>query len=175
MITLILTLTLIWLALQQSFTPADVLVGLVLSGGFAWLARRFLRATPDELSASAETAEAPPVRSLRFYLTLVPRVIVFLSYVLWSIIKANIDVARIVLRPRLNIRPGIIAVPLDVRSANGITLLANLITLTPGTVTIDVSSDRRTIYVHAIDISDAEAIRTDIKQSFERRVMEFWP
>jgi multicomponent Na+:H+ antiporter subunit E len=174
MIVLILTLTLVWLAMQQSLTFADLLVGLVLSGGFALLARRFLRQAP--LSPDIDpAADLPPPRTPQFYLLLLPRVIVFLGFVLWSILKANLEVARIVLRPRLNIRPGIIAVPLDVRSANGVTLLANLITLTPGTVTLDVSADRRTIYVHAIDIGDAEAIRADIKQNFERRVMEFWP
>ncbi|MBO9374752.1 MAG: Na+/H+ antiporter subunit E, partial [Chloroflexus sp.] len=99
-----------------------------------------------------------------------------IGFALWSILKANIDMARIVLFRRVaDIRPGIIAIPLDVKSDAGITVLANLITLTPGTVSLDVATDRRTIYIHCIDVYDTEAIRNDIKQQFERRVMELLP
>ncbi len=65
---------------------------------------------------------------------------------------------------------GIVAVPLDVRTDTGITLLANLITLTPGTTSLHVSDDRRWLYVHVMDLSD-DAVE-QIKDGFERRVME---
>lgn len=88
----------------------------------------------------------------------------------WELIKSSVNVAAIVLSPRRKLEPAIIAYPLDVKSAAEITLLANLITLTPGTLSIDVSDDASTLYVHAIDAPDTDAIITDIKASFERRI-----
>ncbi|TCU19292.1 Na+/H+ antiporter subunit E [Rhizobium sullae] len=81
-------------------------------------------------------------------------------------------VARTVLRPKMEIRPGIFAFPLTVERDLEITLLANLITLTPGTLSVDVSEDRRTLYVHALDCSDPEATKLAIASGFERKIME---
>ncbi|MBB4228120.1 Na+/H+ antiporter subunit E [Rhizobium mongolense] len=81
-------------------------------------------------------------------------------------------VARTVLRPRMEIRPGIFAFPLTVERDLEITLLANLITLTPGTLSVDVSEDRRTLYVHALDCSDPQATKRAIASGFERKIME---
>ncbi|MFS8147463.1 cation:proton antiporter [Rhizobium sp. R635] len=77
-----------------------------------------------------------------------------------------------VLSPDMKLKPGIFAFPLTVTSDFEITLLANLITLTPGTLSVDVSTDRRTLYVHALDCSDPEATRRDIANGFERKIME---
>ncbi|MBY3042431.1 Na+/H+ antiporter subunit E [Rhizobium leguminosarum] len=77
-----------------------------------------------------------------------------------------------VLSPDMKLKPGIFAYPLTVTSDFEITLLANLITLTPGTLSVDVSTDRRTLYVHALDCSDPEATRRDIANGFERKIME---
>jgi hypothetical protein len=70
--------------------------------------------------------------------------------------------------------PGVIAIPLDARTDAEITLLANLITLTPGSVSLDLSADRRSLYVHAmyIDGGDIEAYRRSVKEGLERRVLE---
>lgn len=81
-------------------------------------------------------------------------------------------VAITVLSPDMKLKPGIFAFPLTVTSDFEITLLANLITLTPGTLSVDVSTDRRTLYVHALDCSDPEATRRDIANGFERKIME---
>lgn len=169
MLVLNFVLAVIWMVLQRSISLADFVVGFALGFAIIALTQRVLIDEVTDLAASRRSAE------ISSYPRQTWRVISFMGFALWSIVKSNIDVARIVIRPRLNIRPGIIAIPLDVKSEAGITLLANLITLTPGTVTLDVSSDRRTIYVHCIDIQDADAIRDDIKQSFERRVMELFP
>lgn len=69
-------------------------------------------------------------------------------------------------------KPGIVKVPLDAKSDIEITLLANLISLTPGTLSLDVSNDRKVLYVHAMYISDKEKFINDIKQGFERRLLE---
>jgi multicomponent Na+:H+ antiporter subunit E len=81
-------------------------------------------------------------------------------------------VAILVARQRMALKPGIFAYPLAVRSDFEITLLANLITLTPGTLSVDVSADRKTLYVHALDCADPGALRQDIARGFERRIRE---
>lgn len=96
----------------------------------------------------------------------------FFFYYLWKLVLANLRVAYDVLTPRHHMRPGIIALPLDARSDVEITLLANLITLTPGTLSLDVSSDRRTLYVHVMYIDDLEALRRELKEDYEQRVLE---
>jgi multicomponent Na+:H+ antiporter subunit E len=70
--------------------------------------------------------------------------------------------------------PGVVAIPLDARTDAEIALLANLITLTPGSVTLDISEDRRVLYVHAmyIDGGDVDAYRRSVKEGLERRVLE---
>jgi multicomponent Na+:H+ antiporter subunit E len=169
MLVLNFALALVWMALQRSFTLADFIVGFAFGFVIIALSQRAL------IEQAADLATARRTLDLTSYPRRAWRLLSFVGFALWSIVKANIEVARIVVRPRLDIKPGIIAIPLDVRSEAGITVLANLITLTPGTVTLDVSSDRRTAYVHCIDIKDADAIRDDIKQNFERRVMELFP
>jgi multicomponent Na+:H+ antiporter subunit E len=72
----------------------------------------------------------------------------------------------------MELRPGIFAYPLKVDRNFEITLLANLITLTPGTLSVDVSSDRKTLFVHAIDCSDPDQTRRDIADGFERKILE---
>jgi multicomponent Na+:H+ antiporter subunit E len=69
-------------------------------------------------------------------------------------------------------RPGIVAIPLDLEGDAAITLLANLVTLTPGALSLDVSPDRTVLYVHTMYMDDAETFRREIKQGFERRVKE---
>jgi multicomponent Na+:H+ antiporter subunit E len=170
MIALILILTVTWMALQSSFTLADLIVGLLVSSAIVAMARHFLSIP------FTDTGSVHQGINDRTFICLAVKWLAFIGFALWSILKANIDVAKIVLFRRVaDIRPGIIAIPLDVKSDAGITMLANLITLTPGTVSLDVATDRRTIYIHCIDVQDADAVRNDIKQHFERRVMELLP
>lgn len=169
MLVLNLVLAIVWMTLQTSFTLADFAVGMALGFAVIGLTETALRwQGADELSPVTQRARASYVR-----LTL--RVLRFVGFALVAIVRSNLDVARIVLNPRHAFRPGIIAIPLDVQSDAGITLLANLITITPGTVTLDISSDRRTLYIHVIDVQDPEAVRDVIKAQFERRVMELFP
>lgn len=83
------------------------------------------------------------------------------------------DVLMMVLDPRRPMRAAIVAVPLDVKSDAGITLLANMITLTPGTTSLHVSDDRSTLYVHVMNASD-DVVRS-IKEGFEASVMKVLP
>jgi multicomponent Na+:H+ antiporter subunit E len=85
---------------------------------------------------------------------------------------ANLRVAYEVLTPGYQMRAAIIAIPLDANSDLEITVLANLITLTPGTLSLDVSADRKILYIHAMHVHDVEKFRKEIKVRLERRVME---
>jgi multicomponent Na+:H+ antiporter subunit E len=96
----------------------------------------------------------------------------FVLFFVWELMLANIRMAHSVLLPSRTLRPGIIAIPLSARTDAEITLLANLISLTPGTLSLDVSTDRKTLYVHAMFIDDVDMMRYEIKAGFERRLLE---
>ncbi len=88
--------------------------------------------------------------------------------------RANLTMARYTISPLSQLKPGIVAIPLEEMTDTELTMLANLITLTPGTLSLDVSADRTHLFVHCMDASDPDGIRRDIKAGFERRVLELW-
>ncbi|MHB1103459.1 MAG: Na+/H+ antiporter subunit E [Devosia sp.] len=92
----------------------------------------------------------------------------------YELFAGAVKVATLVCRPDMkkHLRPGIIAFPLKVTRDAEITTLANLITLTPGTLSVDVSEDRRVLYVHAIDAADKDALIREIAHGFEKKVRE---
>ena len=105
----------------------------------------------------------------------IPRVLPVLSLAALFLKELSLSAWKVtvtVLSPDMKLKPGIFAFPLTVTSDFQITLLANLITLTPGTLSVDVSADRRTLYVHALDCSDPETTKRDIANGFERKIME---
>ena len=146
-----LLLALLWAAAVGSVDPAHLAVGFA-AGYFAlWLARPVLGATG--------------------YFSRLPRAVGFAVFLVWELVLSNLRVAWDVLTPRAYRRPGVIAVPLEASTDVEITLLANLVTLTPGTLSLDVSPDRRVLYVHGMFVDEPEQVRSDIKQGFERRVL----
>jgi multicomponent Na+:H+ antiporter subunit E len=147
-------LAIAWAALTGELTPENIGGGFVLGYFLMFLSRRALGCTR--------------------YVTKVPLVVRFLLYFSVQLFVANLRVAYEVLTPSFNMRPAIVAVPLDLRRDIEITLLANLITLTPGTLALDVSSDRRVLYVHAMFVTDIDAFRREIKDGFEKRVKELF-
>jgi multicomponent Na+:H+ antiporter subunit E len=94
------------------------------------------------------------------------------GFFLWELVVANVRVALDVMRHEHAIRPAVVAIPLDATSDGEILLLSALINITPGSVTIDVSDDRRTLYVHVMHVESVEATRRDIKDGYERRVLQ---
>lgn len=102
-----------------------------------------------------------------------PFIITRLFFVFWKeLIMANISVASIVLRRKIEVEPGFIAYPLRVQKNWQITLLASLITLTPGTLSVDVSQDRKYLLIHVLHIDDSQQIKEGIYESFERYILE---
>lgn len=104
-----------------------------------------------------------------------PAVAEYVAIVLWDIVKSNITVAMIVLfRPASKLNPLWVTVPLDVTSPEAITVLAGTITMTPGTVTADLSADGRSLLIHCLDATDADAVRDDIKSRYEARLQRIF-
>ncbi|WP_108663174.1 Na+/H+ antiporter subunit E [Acuticoccus kandeliae] len=89
-----------------------------------------------------------------------------------ELVVSSIAVARTVLRADPRSESAIVAVPLEITTDAGITTLANCVTLTPGTTSLHVSEDRRTLYVHVLDATSEEAVVDEIKTKFERRIKE---
>lgn len=145
-------LTLAWLALTGRFTATNFTIGFALAFPVVWLSQRG--------------------ESAHIYLVRIRRLFGFAAFFLVELFKANLRVTHEVLTPRLNVNPGVIAVPLELETDMEILVLTTLIALTPGTLSLDVSSDRRTLYVHAMYIDDVEQFRKTIKQGYERRVRE---
>ncbi|MEM8551660.1 MAG: Na+/H+ antiporter subunit E [Pseudomonadota bacterium] len=141
-----------WCAVTGTFSALNLAFGFVL-GGITLIVIR------DQIGA---------ITHFRRFLGSVALAVSFLT----ELIKSSVNVAIIVLSPGRKLKPAIIAFPLDVKSPAEITLLANLITLTPGTLSMDVSEDQSTLYIHAIDAADPTEVINDIKTGFERRIKE---
>ena len=90
----------------------------------------------------------------------------------FDLVAASVAVARIVLAPRRENRPAIVAVPIDARTEWGVALFAYLVSLTPGSTCLHVADDRRTLYVHFLDAPESEARAAGIKALFERRIIQ---
>jgi multicomponent K+:H+ antiporter subunit E len=95
--------------------------------------------------------------------------------VLWDIAIANVAVAIRVLGPTKRLRPAFIWIPLELEDEFGITVLASIISLTPGTVSVDVTEDRGRLLVHCLDTDDEAALIAEIKQRYERPLTEIFP
>ena len=92
-----------------------------------------------------------------------------------DIVVANLQVARRILGPESAIHPRFIWLPLDIANPHGIVTLAAMITMTPGTLSADISADRRWLLVHAFDVEDEAAVIDEIKRRYEKPLMELFP
>jgi multicomponent Na+:H+ antiporter subunit E len=113
----------------------------------------------------------PAAPALRGYAQRVPRFILFLGFFTKELIKANFKVAFDVLTPRWMMKPGVIGIPLEAKTDLEITMVANLISLTPGTLSLDVSTDRRMLFIHAMFLHDEKNLRRDLLE-IERRILQ---
>ena len=144
-------LTLFWLVLANSWTPNSLILALALGVLVPLLTAPWWPDRP---------------RPARPWL-LLP----YALLVLWDVIVANFQVARIVLfMPRDKIQSNWVTVPLDLRSPEAITLLAGTITMTPGTLTADMSACGRALLIHSLHAPDPDAVRDDIKARYESRL-----
>ncbi len=145
-------LAFIWASVTERFTIGNLIIGF-------WLGYLVLSITQRAFGPSS-------------YFVKVLQVVRFILFFLWELILANLRVAHDVLTPQHYMRPGVIAIPLDAKTDEEINLLANLISLTPGTLSLDVSADRKVLYIHAMYIDDIEKLKKEIKDGFEERLLE---
>lgn len=140
-----------WAALTGVFSYENMFFGYVLGYGVLWV----LTVEEEQLK----------------YFKKVRHVIGFGAYFIWELIKANFLVAYEVITPKPEMTPGIIAIPLDVKTDAEITILTSVIALTPGSFCLDVSSDKKTLYVHGMYTSNKQKFISDIKNGFEKRII----
>ena len=143
-----LSLAFIWCLLQNEISLRQFIIGYLVGAGIMLL---FVRAFHDEL-----------------YFRKVGLGLRLLGFFVKELLVANWAVTKQVLSPRPNVRAGIIAYPLELQNDILITLLANMITLTPGTLSVEVAPDRRFLFIHVLDIADIEEEKRKIKDGFER-------
>lgn len=108
----------------------------------------------------------------RFYMLRVYAVMKLVLLFFRELLLSNIAVLKVILKPRLTITPGIFALETKLTKDWEITILANLITLTPGTLVVNVSVDNKTLYIHAMDLADKQEAIDNIKNTFEKAIME---
>jgi len=147
-------LLLVWLLAHNGVTPGLLVLGTLLAVAVPLVTRAFWPERPRVVRY------APLAR-----LTLV---------VLFDIVVANVIVARLVLGPRSRLRPRFIELPLELESPYAVTMLASIISLTPGTVSSNLSGDHRTLLVHGLDVPDARAAAARIKARYEAPLKEIF-
>lgn len=148
-----LLLALLWAALQ-AFRPLDMVGGFVISYALIWLTRDWL----------GENA--------RRYTRRVPVFLGFLIYYFRELLTSTVGVIQDLFSDQSTLKPGIIALPLDATTDLEIVLLNNLLIFTPGTLGVHLSEDRAILYVHILNVPDADDARHKIKNGLERRLLE---
>ncbi len=148
-------LLLTWLALNNSVQPLDVLAGALIGIAVPWA---FGSLWPDDLRIRR------PMQLVRLTLRF-----------LGDVVMANLELARLVLGPESKVRSNFVWYPLTTRNPYAITTLAGIITLTPGTVSADVTADRRYLLIHAFHVSDEAELIATIRRRYEEPLEEIFP
>jgi multicomponent K+:H+ antiporter subunit E len=149
-ISLILLLT--WLLLQNSVSPGHILLGAILGLMIPMLSAGLW---PEPV-----TMRRPGV------------LLKFFAIVLWDIVIANINVARLLLSPMPRLRSGFVELPLTLSNEFAIVMLANTISLTPGTVSAEIRDNHKTLLIHCLDVDDEAALIREIQTRYEQPLKE---
>ncbi len=149
-----LLLSFIWVALTGSLSYSGFVFGFILGFFVLWIMNR--------------TSESEDRR----YFYRLPKTFGFVFYFLYQIIKANLQVAYDVITPKYFFRPGVVRYPMNAKSDFEINVLSTLISLTPGTLILDVSEDKKALYIHVMYLTDPETFVKELKSGLERRLLE---
>ncbi len=148
------TLFAVWLLLNNTVDAAHLVLGALVAIVVPWFTERL-------------RPERPRIRR--------PLVILRLGLVvLWDIVMSNIEVARRILGPEEAIRPAFVWLPLDLTDPHAIVSLAGIITMTPGTLSAELSADRRHLLVHAFNVDDEAALIAQMKARYEAPLKEIF-
>jgi multicomponent K+:H+ antiporter subunit E len=152
---LTLILAVVWIMLQNQVSAGMVVFGIILGIIIPWMTSVWWPDTPKGFRLG--------------------KMISYSFIVIWDIIVANIQVAWIVLSvPNAKLKPAWIVVPLELKQPEAITVLAGTITLTPGTVSADLSDEGHSLLVHVLHTDDPDGVRDEIKTRYERRLLEIF-
>lgn len=152
---LTLILAIVWILLQNQVTAGMVVFGIILGILIPWATSIWWPDTPKGFRMG--------------------KMVSYSFVVIWDIVIANIQVAWIVLTvPNAKLKPAWIVVPLELKQPEAITVLAGTITLTPGTVSADLSDEGHSLLVHVLHTDDPDGVRDEIKERYERRLMEIF-
>lgn len=147
-----LFLAFVWMFMTNSFSPTGFAIGFLVGLLLLIFMRRFF--------------------SHRFYLFRLWAVISLFFLFLKELVLSSFSVFKLVIQPKLAIRPAVFELETELKHDWEVTLLAALITLTPGTLVIGISDDQKKLYIHAIDFEDIEDAVSSIKNTFERAILE---
>ncbi|WP_026830752.1 Na+/H+ antiporter subunit E [Exiguobacterium antarcticum] len=145
-------LAFLWMFLANSFSTSSFIIGYLLGLLAMFAMRRGF--------------------SNRFYLGPFIALIRLFFRFLYELVVANLEVLSIILKPKLDIKPGIFAYETALEHNWQVTLLSMLITLTPGTLVVDISDDNKTLYIHALHMPEADEAVSSIRNSFEKAILE---
>ncbi len=148
-------LLLLWLLLNQTLSPGQVLLGAAVAAGGAWMLSRL------QLPESRPRRLAAALRLGRI--------------VLFDIVRSNIAVARISLGRTIGVTSGFVKIPLDLRDPYGLAALACIITATPGTLWVAFDESDGTLTIHVLDLIDEADWARTIKGRYERLLLEIFP
>lgn len=152
---LTLILAIVWVLLQNDVTAGMVVFGIILGILIPWATSIWWPDTPQGFRMG--------------------KMVSYSFIVIWDIVVANIQVAWIVLTvPNSKLKPAWIVVPLELKQPEAITVLAGTITLTPGTVSADLSDQGHSLLVHVLHTDDPDGVRDEIKERYERRLLEIF-
>lgn len=145
-------LAVIWCFLVEEFTAPTFIIGYLISAGVLFVSRRLM-------------GEVVFFHKLGVFLKL-------LAVFARELVVANVQVAWWILRPKLQVQPALIRLPIELKSDAAITALAGMISLTPGTVSVDVAPDRKSLLVHCLNVPDIAMTKRGIKEMFEQPLQE---
>ncbi|NGF58152.1 Na+/H+ antiporter subunit E [Parapedobacter sp. SGR-10] len=147
-----LLLSFIWVALTGSMYYTNFVFGFMLGFGILWIMNSH--------------------DSDQRYFFRVPKVLSFILYFFVQLIKANLQVAYDVMTPKYFMKPGVVRYPMNANTELEINLLATMISLTPGTLILDISEDKKTMYIHVMYLNDPKVFVREMKTGLERRLLE---
>lgn len=149
-----LLLSLVWVALTGHLNYLNFFFGFILGFGILWV-----------LARTRDSAE-------KGYFYKVPKLLLFCLFFLYDILKANIEVTKEILTPRFQLRPAVVTFEHSLKSDFEITMLTNLIALTPGTMVLKISPDKKYLFIHCFNIKDKEQFIAHLRNGLEKKLIE---
>lgn len=146
-------LTFVWVALTGQLDYSNFIFGYTMGFFILWMVNRSVRANTE-------------------YFYRVPKIFAFIILFFYDLLKANYEVTKDVITPNYNMKPGIVKYQMEAKTDFEITMLANMIALTPGTVVIDLSKDKRFMYIHVMYLANKEEFIRRLSNRIEKKLLE---